>query len=393
MQRITDPTAVGSLPPPPVLTGTTGYFGEGNPGITEATDLRSWWLSMVQEELMSILTAAGVTPDTGATQFNQVLQSVRRLTAANVTSVSSSPGAPLTVDEAGLILVDATAGSIAMTLPAVAAANGTPLRYTFARLDNTANSVSVAVHSGDTVALGSAPISIGPLSRLGVVGDGVSRWVQDLSSSAQTVAWMSHLWADAGTANAMVVTLSPTPTSMTALQNVPFTVSKSSASNTSGITLNVNGLGATSVLYADGSAFTSGQWPAYADAVVEFNGSSFIVLSNPAPSLLATKAFVTAAIAAVPSPFSAQYDVTASRSANVTYTNTTGGPMGVAITVSSSTSSSYANLVVGGITVSTWADSVNSVGFSGSVGYIVPNGVTYGLSGGPAITKWVETHS
>lgn len=93
MQRIIDPTAVASLPTPPALTGVSGYFTEGSPGVTPATDVRGWWLDMMQEEFMSFLAAAGITPDTTATNFNQVLKSSARLfspTGQCRLSVSSS---------------------------------------------------------------------------------------------------------------------------------------------------------------------------------------------------------------------------------------------------------------------------------------------------------------
>ena len=75
MQRITDPTAVATLPPPPALTGTTGYFGPAVPGISAATRFRYWVANMWQEEMMSLLAAAGIAADTTGTVFNQVLLS------------------------------------------------------------------------------------------------------------------------------------------------------------------------------------------------------------------------------------------------------------------------------------------------------------------------------
>lgn len=82
MQRIIDPTASATLPAPPALTGTTGYFTGGVPGISAATRLRYWFMNMLQEELMSILAAAGVTPDLTGTAYNQVLLSIETLIGA-----------------------------------------------------------------------------------------------------------------------------------------------------------------------------------------------------------------------------------------------------------------------------------------------------------------------
>jgi hypothetical protein len=93
MQRITDPSAVASLPAPPALTGTTGYFGPGVPGVSVSTRFRYWVACMWQEELMAILAAASVTADTTGTVFNQVVTSIQILIGAvphGVQAVSST---------------------------------------------------------------------------------------------------------------------------------------------------------------------------------------------------------------------------------------------------------------------------------------------------------------
>ena len=79
MQRIIDPTALATLPPPPALSGTTGYFGPAVPGISTATRLRYWYMNMIQEELMAILAMAGVTPDASGTNFSQVAYAIELL--------------------------------------------------------------------------------------------------------------------------------------------------------------------------------------------------------------------------------------------------------------------------------------------------------------------------
>lgn len=77
MYRIDQPTAVGSLPSP-ATPGTQGYFTNGNPATgSPATIVDQDWFNRVQEELMSILTAAGTTPI--KTTYNQVLTSLQSL--------------------------------------------------------------------------------------------------------------------------------------------------------------------------------------------------------------------------------------------------------------------------------------------------------------------------
>jgi hypothetical protein len=90
VQRITDATAAGALPAPPVLTGPVGYFTGGLAGITPATRVRYWWLNMLQEEMLALLAAAGIAPDTTATVFTQVLQAILALPGKNVQIFTAS---------------------------------------------------------------------------------------------------------------------------------------------------------------------------------------------------------------------------------------------------------------------------------------------------------------
>jgi hypothetical protein len=70
MQRIQDPSAVPFIPDIPPLAGPAGYFTGGNPtGGVPATVLRAWWLNMIQEELMTVVTAGGQTPNSNGDQL------------------------------------------------------------------------------------------------------------------------------------------------------------------------------------------------------------------------------------------------------------------------------------------------------------------------------------
>ena len=71
MHRIDQPTAVSTLPTP-AAAGTPGYFTGGNPATgSPATVLDADWANNIQEELISILIAASVSPS--KTANNQVL--------------------------------------------------------------------------------------------------------------------------------------------------------------------------------------------------------------------------------------------------------------------------------------------------------------------------------
>ena len=96
---------------------------------------------------------------------------------ANVTTVSSSQ--VLTVYNAGLILINAAAGNITITMPAVAGANGVPLPFNFVRLDSSANSVTINAAGSDTFwPTGSASLQIAVSGSLPLAGDGASSWRQ-----------------------------------------------------------------------------------------------------------------------------------------------------------------------------------------------------------------------
>lgn len=79
MYRIDDATAATSLPAPE-SAGTEGYFTEGNPATgTPATKVRGSWLNMLQEELCSILAAAGIARL--KTSYNQVNLALQKMYA------------------------------------------------------------------------------------------------------------------------------------------------------------------------------------------------------------------------------------------------------------------------------------------------------------------------
>lgn len=98
MQRIHDPTAVVSLPAPPALSGPIGFFTGGSPGVTPATLARYWWFNMIQEEIMSVLASAGVTPDTTGLTNNQLLASLKKLSAAAARSQLFTASGNFTTD-------------------------------------------------------------------------------------------------------------------------------------------------------------------------------------------------------------------------------------------------------------------------------------------------------
>ena len=87
---------------------------------------------------------------------------------------------------------------------------------------------------------------------------------------------------DTGTANALVVT---EPTISALFVGLTLTVKKSALPNTGATTLNVNGLGATTLVWADGTALASGDWPASVTGIIEYDGTQWNLLSVMGPSV------------------------------------------------------------------------------------------------------------
>lgn len=76
-------------------------------------------------------------------------------------------------------------------------------------------------------------------------------------------------------------------------------------------------------------------------------------------------------------------DVTASRVAGTTYTNSTGKP--IAVSIRCSTSGASPTLTVGGVAIQTISNATVT-----SVSGIVPNGTTYLLSATSGFSNWLE---
>lgn len=75
---LTDQTTAAATLPTPAAAGTPGYFTNGSPGTgVPATIVDADWLNMLQLELMSIVSAAGITPS--KTTYNQVLSAIKRV--------------------------------------------------------------------------------------------------------------------------------------------------------------------------------------------------------------------------------------------------------------------------------------------------------------------------
>jgi hypothetical protein len=132
-------------------------FKDGNIGLGIApTDLNASWFNEVQEEILSVIEGAGIVAD-GA-QLNQLYQAMSRLAGYAIKTVTHAMSPyVVTADDAGLLLLDASAGDVAVTMPAAAGVKGRP--FALRRVDSTANAVTIAAAGADTLdGAASAPL-------------------------------------------------------------------------------------------------------------------------------------------------------------------------------------------------------------------------------------------
>ncbi len=206
MQRVATGTQSATLPAPNAAVGTPGFLYNGAPGIgSPVTVPGPDWFNFVQEELVALALGTGQT--LSATVLDQALLAVKRLAGGNVTSISAAGTTTLTADNAGLVMVNATAGAITIDLPAANSANGVPLRFLIVRTDGTANTVALgaggvgpdtfmspawATVAAPTLASG-APLELS--------GDGVSHWVVNPRSAAAAAPHGRAIFTAVGTSS------------------------------------------------------------------------------------------------------------------------------------------------------------------------------------------------
>ncbi|MDE2342909.1 MAG: hypothetical protein KGL63_05870 [Betaproteobacteria bacterium] len=159
----------------PPVAGTPQYATDGDAASNVPPTIwpAYWFNGLLQELVGGLIKGAGIIP--AATNFGQIAQSIRRYAGGNITKIAATT--TLTADAAGLILVDASGGNVALTLPEVASANGIPLSINIIRTDTSANAVTYFAQGTDTFSpsgstSGSVPIG----GEVEFIGDGVSAW-------------------------------------------------------------------------------------------------------------------------------------------------------------------------------------------------------------------------
>lgn len=123
--------------------------------------------------------------------------------AVTTVNLANSPFV-LTADDVGLVLLDATAGNVSVTLPAVTAFDA-PMEFMFVRIDATANTATVNRAGADTFLGGATSFTLSGQSDYRVVaGDATSVWV---TVGAQSNANSSEIQPITATVAASALTL------------------------------------------------------------------------------------------------------------------------------------------------------------------------------------------
>lgn len=173
MQRVNRATAVATLPAPPA-GGTPGFFAGGNPGLGQGATVPGYeWFNGVQEELMALILRGGLTASNA--DLAQVRKSLDRLFGGGLATYSANT--TLTVDDAGLVLVNASAGARTITLPAANAMGGRPIRFQIEKTDSTANTVTIARGGTDTIEGAASVVLSGQWDNADLVSDGSGNWL------------------------------------------------------------------------------------------------------------------------------------------------------------------------------------------------------------------------
>lgn len=237
--------------------GRRGFRDENLAAGTAGTEVTALHLNSVQEEILKVITEAGLAPsDADWTQLWQALQIFglapdrsRRWLAVISMTLSSAPGAPA-VGDAYLIPVGAT-GIWSANVGKIAQWTGSTWSY---QMPTDGHGISL------------------PDGRVFERIAGV--YVEKIALDAQSGKW--SYFVATGTANALTGTLNPSPSALAAGLSL---VVKVLATNTGAATLNLNGLGAKPIRYMDGRDLFAGELTAGQTIVLRYTGTEFIVAS------------------------------------------------------------------------------------------------------------------
>jgi len=152
-------------------------FHEGNPATGEkGTKVSDDFLNDVQEEICNVIEAAGIVLAAGTR--DQLLEAIQRFSGCAVTRTVSASGNAAATDS--VLLADATAGPITLTLLSAAAANAKAL--TVIKVDVSDNPVTIQAAAGQTLPTSEGRQQTADLTMqdesIRILPDGVSHWLR-----------------------------------------------------------------------------------------------------------------------------------------------------------------------------------------------------------------------
>lgn len=157
-----------------------GKFVDEDPGAgTPGSLIPSAWGNAVTEEILNAIQAAGFEPDEG--NLSQLAAVFKWFAGGTVSTLSATTG--LTKAQCGLVLVNATAGAVIVTLPAANAVLG-GVEIVLRRTDATSNTLTIASAGADKIMLDTTSSAAGQASTellfsgdyLRLRSDGAGKW-------------------------------------------------------------------------------------------------------------------------------------------------------------------------------------------------------------------------
>ena len=266
--------------------GRRGFRDENLVAGAAGTEVTALWLNMTQEEILKVVTEAGLVPSEGDwTQLWQALQILglaadarsRRWVAVISMTLSSAPGAP-SAGDTYLIPTGAT-GIWAGNTGKIAQWTGASWSY-------------LTPPDGHGISLPDGRV----FERIG------GTYVEKLALDVQSGKW--NYAVAGGTANAITVTLNPAPAALLAGTTLRVLITNS---NTDAVTINVNGLGAIPLVGKFGDSLQRGAVRAGSVITATFDGAAFrltdLALSDIPSNLGQCRLSVASATSLILMPF------------------------------------------------------------------------------------------
>ncbi|NIX75377.1 hypothetical protein [Microvirga terricola] len=257
MERINHETAVD------IGGGKKGFRGRDTMGGATGTRVTPKWLNDFQEELCGVVEYLDTLD---GSKRDQLLRVIRTLVQQQKDNYKAAAGS-------------ANVLTLTPDLPLTSYFDGLTLRFQVLSSNTTGATLNVSGLGAKTIlrqsgeALQANDLKGGAVVE--VIYSGGSFYLNG-SSSFPIQSGSSNYAATAGTANALTVTLSPVPTSLTTGMVIRV---KPSFSNTGAATINVNALGAKSIVRPDGTSLQANDLVANRVVELVYDGANFELLT------------------------------------------------------------------------------------------------------------------